>query len=81
MVAICRLTPCDGADQVEYTPVSSLVVEVIELTLSMSLRQFIIVWLSLLLLCGSNTFSRADYGSNRDRLDKSIKFGTVTPAT
>ena len=25
--------------------------------------------------------SRADYGSNRDQLDKSMKFGTVTPAT
>ena len=25
--------------------------------------------------------SRADYGSNRDRLDKSMKLGTVTPAT
>ena len=24
--------------------------------------------------------SRADYGSSRDRLDKSMKFGTVTPA-
>ena len=25
-------------------------------------------------------YSRADCGSNRDRLDKSMKFGTVTPA-